>query len=305
MAHTHGHAEGQGTEKTGRVLMGRAPLWTAIVGAALGASSLTAQELRTVTASRQHRGETAFNLDVRFVAGVLKLRPGSVGELYRMRLRYDEEHFEPVARFNQARSQVVLGVEKLEGVSWDYDEDRHEYQELSISITPEVPTALDLIFGAGRAEVELGDLSLTDVSIKTGASETEVRWSSPNRIAGSRLEFVVGAVKFSAYGIGNAGCRDLRFKGGVGEMDLDLSGSWTTDATVDIDLALGDLTLRIPRNVAVEVDLDRFLAGFEDRRFTKRGDRYVSYNWDDAPTRIRMTIDAVISDIDVIWVAPR
>lgn len=305
MADTDGHTEGHGPEEAGPVLMRRAPLITAVVGAVLAASSLAAQELRTVTASRQRRGETAFSLDVRFAAGVLTLRPGSDGELYRMRLRYDEEHFEPVARFNQARSQVVLGVERLEGVNWEYDADRDEYQKLEISITPDVPTALSLTFGAGRAEVELGDLSLTDVSIKTGASVTEVRWSSPNRVACSRLEFAVGAVDFSAHQIGNAGCRELVFKGGVGEIDLDLSGSWTTDATVDIDLALGDLTLRIPRNVAVEVDLDRFLAGFEDRRFTKRGDRYVSYNWDDAPTRIRMTIDAVISDIDVIWVAPR
>ena len=64
---------------------------------------------------------------------------------------------------------------------------------------------------------------------------------------------------------------------------------WRGDIDLEAEAALGSMTLRLPREVGIRIELDRALAGFEHEGMYKRGGNvWVSDNWDTAERRLRI-----------------
>ena len=176
---------------------------------------------------------------------------------------------------------------------------------LDLTLGTQVPIELMLQFGAAEADLELGGLRLQKATIQTGASDTNVRVSRPNPLTCSTARFEVGAAKFAAEGLGNLNCEDLSFSGGVGDVTLDFTGSWRADGTVEIDMGLGSLTLRLPRGLGVAVHKSSVLASFDSQGLIKRGQVYYSEGFDKSERKLNINIDAALGSIKVLWVDGR
>lgn len=264
--------------------------------APLGAA---AQDWRDVTSFRQRSDETRLDVRVRYGAGELLIRPGTPGELYRVDLRYDADVFEPVTRYQ--RGQLQVGVER-EGRGLRIR--NTEAGELRLQLSPDIPLDMDLDFGAVEADLDLGGLHIVNLDVETGASDTEVRFDDANPAACDRLEVSMGAAAFTARGLGNAGCRDLKVEGGVGDLTLDFEGAWNGDMSADITMALGSVTLRIPEDIGVRVDKDTFLTDFDRSGFYKRGDAYYSDGWDGATRRLDIQLEGAFGSVSIRWAPP-
>ncbi len=273
----------------------------AVVLASL-ASVGNAQDYRTTSGSRQRRGETELRANVEFAVGDLHIAPGAAGTLYRFNLVYDAERFDPVTSYNPETHRLRVGVDGRGRGDIRY-RDRPR-QRLDLNLSPATPLSLELTFGAGTAEVELGGLSLTDVALKGGASETTIRVSQPNRVTCRLFTMEVGAIDLTTEKLGNARCERIELKGGAGSMVLDLTGQWTDGGTSQVDIAvgLGSVTLRLPERVGVEADVERFLVNFDRSGLLRRGQNYYSANWDTAKTKLRINLKAALGDIQVEWV---
>lgn len=273
-----------------------------VLAAALGSQPAAAQTLKTLSSARQLHGESALTVDVKYAAGRFRLEPASAGDLYRLELRYDEDKFTPVREYDADAGVLRLGLRgRSHNVSLG-DRRKGEMPSLDVALTAEVPLTLDIELGAAEADVELGGLALRRVSYHTGASKSSVRFASPNPLACEALTFEVGAAEFRATGLGNANCRQMTFDGGVGAVSLDFTGNWRGSADARIHVAMGTVTLYLPRNLGVAISLDRFIASFDRYGFTKRGDRYYSDNFSSAPYRLNLAVEAVFGGIDVHWV---
>ncbi|MBI2537082.1 MAG: hypothetical protein HYW06_09030 [Gemmatimonadetes bacterium] len=263
-----------------------------------------AQDYRTTSGSRQRRGETELRANVEFAVGELRIAPATAGTLYRFDLVYDAEHFDPVASYNPETHRLRVGVDGRGRGDLRYrDRDRWR-QRLDLNLSPATPVSLDLAFGAGTADVELGGLSLSDVGVKAGASETTIRVSEPNRVTCRVFTLEVGAIDLKTEKLGNARCQRIKLKGGAASVVLDLTGQWIDGATSQVDIAvgLGSVTLRLPESVGVEADVERFLVNFDRSGLSRRGPNYYSANWDTAKTKLRINLKAALGDIAVEWV---
>ncbi len=258
-----------------------------------------AQEWRDVTSFRQRSTETSLDVHVRYGAGTLQIGPGQAGELYRLGMRYDSDAFDPVTRYRDGRLEV--GVE---GVGSGVKIRNTEGGDLKLALSPDLPLDLDLDFGAVEATMELGGLRLTRVSVETGASDTELRFSEPNPEACTQLGITMGAASLHVRGLGNANCRRIMVEGGVGDIELDFSGAWRQDMEADITMALGSSTLRVPEDVGVRVEKAAFLTSFSGARFTRRDGIYYSDNWDTAQRRLTVDLEGAFGSIDIRWLAP-
>jgi hypothetical protein len=56
---------------------------------------------------------------------------------------------------------------------------------------------------------------------------------------------------FEAAGLGNASPRLLDVTCRMGGADIDLRGDWTTDADIRLDVAMGGIGVRVPRDVQI------------------------------------------------------
>jgi len=258
----------------------------------------SSQSWRTVTMSRQLSGESDMKVKVRYGAGRLSIRPAEAGTLYRMRLRYDEETFEPVAQYEENR--LDLGLESIrKHIDWPGERDSGE---MDLTLARNVPMDLDLEFGAVRAVLDLGGLQLTNLDLSTGASESRISFSQPNPIRMESATFEVGAADFQVRDLGNLNADRITVDAGVGNVVLAFTGGWKRDADVSVDMGLGALELRFPEGLGVRVLKNTFLTSLDSEGLVKRGDSYYSVDWEEAEHKVTVTVDAAFGSIDVVWV---
>lgn len=260
-----------------------------------------AQDWRTATMMRQATTEQSLDVEVGYGAGRLVVEPAAEGRmLYQASLRYDARGFRPIADYSNGR--LRLGIDGNDNLHLP-DDEHGEGGRMTLRLGRNVPMDLDFEFGAAMAEIELGGLSVRSLDLSTGASETRVQFSEPNRIQLDRLNIDVGAAQLTVRGLGNANVREVQLHGGVAEMTLDFAGRWRGDTHLDADFGLGSLTLRVPRDVGVRVHKDTFLASLEAPRMSRRGgDDYYSDNWDSAQRKLTVDIEGAFGDITIDWI---
>lgn len=274
------------------------PLALLGAGIALGAAPAEAQTWRTITSARQVADREPLEVRVRYGAGELSLTPADEPMLYQMEMRYDEESYSPVTRYDAERRVLRLGVEgkdRRRGIRL------REGSRAVIGLTRAVPLDLNLEFGAGEAEIELGGVALRSLEISTGASETRVSFDAPNPVSADRVRIQAGAAELEVFGLGNTRASRFSFEGGVGSTLLDFSGAWDRSATASVELGLGSVVLRLPRDVGVRINKESFLASFDFKGLTKRGNSYYSSNWESASNQLTIDVDAAFGSIEVEW----
>lgn len=272
------------------------------LGLCLWAAVAQAQTMRPFSTFRQLHGETRLNARIEYGAGTLRVEPGQPGELYRMNLSYDEDRFLPVSDFDASSRTVVLGLRAAGQGGVRVVSSKQLNQLASIGISPRTDLALDLSLGAVDADVELGGLRISDLDLKTGASRTTVRFSRPNGMRCRHATFSAGAAEISIFGLGNSRCNEIQFEGGIGKVLLDFGGTWTSSAQVDVKMAMGELTLRLPRRVGVRLAMDKFLSSFEPSGLVRRADSFVSPNYDSAEQRLNLDLTTAMGGVNVEWI---
>ena len=268
----------------------------------LGTSPAEPQTMRPFATFRQMHGETRLGARLEYGAGSLRIGPGKPAELYRMDLSYDEDRFVPLSDFDVTRGSVLLGL-RAAGDAGVRVVSRNQLQQVAaVAFSPRVDLALDLTLGAVDAEVELGGLRVSTLELKTGASRSVVRFSQPNLTRCGRADFSAGAAELSVIGLGNSRCDDIGFEGGIGKVTLDFSGAWTSSARVQVKMAVGELTLRLPRKVGVRIAVDRFLSRFVPAGLMLRGNQFVSPNYDRSQRKLDLDLTTAMGGVNVEWV---
>ena len=266
--------------------------------ALVGAHGVAGQEWKDVTMSRRLDGTAPVRAQVSYGAGTFTLRSTPERLLYRMSLRYDERAFEPRAEFRGNR--LILG---LEGTGGRFSLNRTDGSgSMALELGRGVPLDLDLEFGAVKANVDLGGLSLTRLELSTGASESIIEVSEPNPSVLSEADFEVGAADFTLRNLGNLGAERIDVQAGVGKVALWLDGAWRTNGRLSIDMGLGALELHVPEGLGIRIRKDSFLTSFDPEGLVKRGDSYYSLDWEEAERNVTIDLNAAFGSVQVIWI---
>ena len=253
------------------------------------------QDWQTLSLNRGMASEQQMRVDVEYGAGRLSVAAGTTEQLYQARLRYDASAFEPVTSYSDGQLQIGMKDAELRGR-------KLEAGSLDLQLNPNVALDLDLAFGAAEAKIDLGGLRVRSLEISTGASKTDLAFSQLNPIAAERVVLQVGAAQFIATGLGNANTGRLSVEGGVGDIDLDFTGALTSDMNISVEMGLGHLTLRLPREVGVRIQKDGILSSIKGAALVQRGNVYYSPDYDSAERRLHFDIDAAFNAISVILV---
>ena len=219
---------------------------------------------RTLTLARQFRAarDTAalMHVNVSYGIGTLNVAAADAPWLYNVRLGYTapakgtEMHFDTASRTleigsNSRSKTVTMGKHDSK------DSDLH------VALARGVPLDLSVEFGAGDANLLLGGLSVRDLTVSTGASDATVRFDAPNPIPMERMKLEIGAAGLKAIGRGNAHAKAINVEAGVGDVELDFGGHWTSDIDLDITAALGAVHIHVPHGVIVEQAKDKIVIG--------------------------------------------
>ena len=259
------------------------------------------QEMRPFSTFRQLHGETRLRASLEYAAGALRVAPGRPAELYRMDLAFDGDRFAPISDYDAAQSAVSLGLRRggtggVRVVSWDQLQ-----QSANIAFSPSTELDLAVNLGAVDADLELGGLRLASLDLQTGASRSVVRFSRPNATRCRSAELTSGAAELSVVGLGNSRCDRIVVEGGVGSVTLDFGGAWTSSSQVSVRMAMGQLTLRLPRRLGVRVTMDKFLSSFDPAGMVREGNRFTTPGYDRADRTLDLEVTAAVGGVRVQW----
>ena len=269
--------------------------------AGLSAAPLAGQQMRNYEYARPQAGERRLHAVIEFAAGRLDLRPAAPGRLYALSLSYDADRFRPIGRYDAEAGQVNLGVEGIGGGGIRVDRRKALPQDALIELPTGVELTLDASLGAAESTLELGGLRLSALDLKTGASRTTINFASRTTGACRTASVTSGAGELTVNSAGNSGCRSWRLEGGVGAVHLDLGGAWPADARVTLNMALGGVTLSVPRDLGLRVRVSGFLSGFDAKGFSKDGKTHTSNNYASAARKLDVEVSSAMGGVEVVW----
>ncbi len=189
------------------------------------------------------------DVEIAMGAGNLSVGPGATG-LASGVIRYNVDAWKPVVVRTDKKLTIEQGKKGgLEALGGDVVND----WQLQLG---GAPMRLQVSAGAYEGTYDLGGLTLQDLTIKDGASKTEVNFDSANPGQMQRLLYETGASTVNLTGLANANFRTLEFKGGAGSYTLDFSGQLRTDGSVRVEAGVGTVTVLVPVGTAARVTVE-------------------------------------------------
>jgi hypothetical protein len=229
-------------------------------------------DLQTESQSVELGGAESVQVEIMMAAGELEVS-GGANELLEAEFRYNVADLEPEVEYSGGKLAVrTPDVEGKVDSLWDLDDYRYEWD---LHLNDDVPMEMSVEMGAGRADLELGMLSLTRLDVKRGAGELNVDLSGASAL--TRLE------------IG----------GGAGQVTVDLTGDWGTDLDANIDGGVGEITVRLPRSVGVRVGVQLGIGQVNASGLTKDGDYYVNDAYGESDVSLRIDIGEGVGEINL------
>jgi hypothetical protein len=125
---------------------------------------------------------------------------------------------------------------------------------LRLTVPRDTPLSIEGSIGAGRSDLELGGLWLVALDLQLGAGRHEIGFAEPLPFAAEGFRVRSGVGELAVSGLGNASPASVQIRHRIGQVSVDLEGAWVCDAEVDVRCGVGDCRLRVPRNVALELE---------------------------------------------------
>jgi hypothetical protein len=211
----------------------------------------------------------------------------------RLQVSYDVRGSEGILRIRLKKSSHVWGD--------DGSDDDHR-RKLTVRLTDQVPISLDVELGAGRGDIDLSDLQVSDLKISTGASSVDLRCDKLNQITAENVGIESGVSKFTATNLCNTNFRKLKFSGGVGSYRLDFGGDLHHDASAKIEVGLGSVNVSMPKQLAAKLLYDAsFFSSFDlDDDFSKtKSGVYETDDYGDSVNRLTIQIESGLGSVKV------
>ncbi len=277
-------------------------LTTSSLGCAMSFDGLMEDAQYVDTTRSEDRGsEQALTARVDLKVGELRIEPGQPDVAYEVDLHYNEKAFTPAVSFDRGDNGTASLRVGLEGAghSWGNVGDN----SIRLRLSPVTPLSLRADTGVGESTLDLSAMSVTSLELQSGVGETKLSMLEPNRTECRRMEISTGVGAFSLTGLGNFNCDQMRFRGGVGGSELELSGDWETVGDIEIEVGVGGVEIRLPRDLGAEIRMSEGL--FSELSapdgFTKQGDTYYSDNRDHVQKTVKLRVQAGIGGVEVKW----
>lgn len=270
----------------------------------LASAPLSAQSWRTESKSRHNRGQDVLDVSIKYAVGRFDLSKVSDNLLYQINTKYDEDIFRLRSDYfeSDGRGSLRIEIEGLEDEIDLGDLDDYEYEggNLRVGLPGNVPVSVSVKLGAAEAKLDLGGLELEKLTYETGASDTHIWFSEPNRGVAEYCSFKAAAAALRVDDLGDSRCQRISVSGGIGELKLDFSGDWSHDATADINVGLGGIEIRVPDELGVRIEKSTFLMSFDAPGFEEQdGGVWVSRNWGDARHHLSISVSGALGGIKI------
>lgn len=279
-------------------------LTVALMSCACDIEPRVAAEMVSMNQSQPLGKEKALSADVRLDIGSLEVAGEKDATLYSLDLEYDKASYQPEVRYRPPTGSDEGKFNfRLESTHKIGLRSEHQRNRLRLNFSRTIPLDLNVNTGVGDARLSLSGLRVSHLSIESGVGGSRLSAYEPNPVPCEEVRIKNGVGSFDAVGLGNLDFRNLEFEGGVGGATLDLTGAWKRDADIRVQVGVGGVTLRMPREIGVKVEAEKhFLSGLHLDGFFTRDSYHYSENYDRAKIRVSVRVATGVGGFRITWV---
>lgn len=257
------------------------------------------EETRVLEAGEAERARVR----LRLLSERLTIRGGAqLPTLLEGRFRYNVQAWEPNVDQQMDQGQARVTLSQGMGSQIPLGQTDIYQNEWEITLAQGLPMDLGVDMGSGTADLDLGGLSLTDLSVTAGNTDLVLTFDAPNPEPLGLLRLTAGTGKFEATGLGNANFDRISIVGGAGAVDLDFAGSIQRSAIADVKAGAGRIVVRVPGGIGARATLSGTpLHSLALENFTESGDNtYVNPTYGASPVTLTIRITAGLGRIELI-----
>jgi hypothetical protein len=262
-------------------------------------------EMATVSQSQPFAKEKSLDATVRLDIGSLEVtNEKQAGSLYSYDLTYDKISFVPDIQYNPnlggTDGRLSISLENTRNISIH---PQGNNSKLRVAFNNSIPLRLNVNAGVGDSHLSLSSLKLSRISFESGVGEAKISAYELNPVQCEYVRLKNGIGRLEATGLGYLNFKEFEFEGGVGGASLDFSGEWKQNADIRIRVGVGEVTVRVPRELGVKVDSPKnFLSGVHLEGFSKQDSYYYSENYDRASVRVLVRVSTGIGALRITWI---
>jgi hypothetical protein len=262
-------------------------------------------EMVSMNQSRPLEKEKSLESTIRMDVGSLEiLGDQNRTPLYSFDLDYDKSIYTPDIQYDSPRvgtegrfSFNLQSMHKMGMRNPEYN------NRLRLAFTDAIPLNLRINTGVGQARLSLSGMRIARLELESGVGETKMSAYEPNPILCESVRLKSGVGNLETAGLGNLNFSNLDFEGGVGAASLDFSGEWKQNADIRIHVGVGEVNVRMPRELGVKVAAAKnFLSGLQLEGFAQRDSLYFSENYDKARFKIYIQVRTGIGRLKISWI---
>jgi hypothetical protein len=251
----------------------------------------------------QTEGAERARVRLRLLSDQLTIRGGEQPPtLLQGRFRYNVAAWEPNITQETENGETRVTLNQGMGSQIPLGQSKTYQNEWEINLGRGILTDLGVDMGSGTADLALGGLSLTDLSVTAANTDLVLTFDAPNPEPLGLLRLTAGTGKFKASGLGNANFDRVSIMGGAGAVDLDFSGSIQRSAIADVKAGAGKITVRVPGGIGARATVSGSpLRTLDLENFTESGENtYVNSTYGEAPLTLTLRITAGVGKIVLI-----
>jgi len=266
------------------------------------AGSLAWSEDKKVAFDQTYRTRDKLEVVLQADAGDVQLTRNERDEC-QVFVEYYENRCELDVVYNERNKSLEIDIDHhnwsmiKEGDSKDKD---YAVIKIALPYKPDLDVQVEL--KAGKLDLQLGDLHVAGLRLKSWAGETRLDFQRPNRTELKTLDVdcKVGEVRLKH--LGNANFTEADINGSIGEMTVDFTGDKIKRAMARLDLDIGATTVIVPEEVAVKMKVSKFLFLSEVNHpswFRQEGNYYYSKNYKDQDDSLYLMVSTGIGELRV------
>jgi hypothetical protein len=180
-------------------------------------------------------------------------------------------------------------------------EDGNDNYKINFEMPTKMSTDMNLNFGLGKVDLDFSGLRIAQLVMNCGLSDVSLVNTKSNIINCEKIHISTGVSDFNSLGLGNFNASKYIFDVGMGSAEIDMSGSANKNSDLKIDVTVGSLELKLPKNTNIELIINKnMLSSVNVKGLISSGDgEYTSRNTQKRWATMKAEISVGLGSVDI------
>ena len=242
--------------------------------------------------------------------GNLKMKPSKNRYIITGNIDYNSTMAKPIAKLTDKNNISRLDLEVKPNKTNDNNtksfinslmKEGNDNYKINFEMPTKISTDMNLNFGLGKVDLDFSGIRIAQLVMNCGLSDVSLVNTKSNIINCEKIHISTGVSDFNSLGLGNFNASNYIFDVGMGSAEIDMSGSANKNSDLKIDVTVGSLELKLPKNTNIELIINKnMLSSVNVKGLISSGDgKYTSRNTQKRWTTMKAEISVGLGSVDI------